>query len=373
MSNDFSEILVPSLGVNESSGTLIEWVIDQGSYVNLGDLIAIIETTKVAVEVEASGSGYIEKLSSIGDEVHVGHCIGLLFDSKSYSKEGRDLYLSNKEKLNNSVSYSATRKAEALAKELCVDLNLVAKKIDGIIRESDVTHFHSETTSQIRQTLNRIPVIKGNNGRVLVLGGGKGATQVLSVLLHEDATQVVGILDDTADKQGSSIMGVPILGYVSDLESVANHYEVESVICSVSTSIKFRKAIFKEARKLNLRLANAIHASVNFDDDVLIGSGNYIGANCYFGNATSLGDYCFISSGCIFEHHNVLGSGITTGPHVVTSGSVTIGDEVRFGTGIYLEPNLKIGNQSVISSGSCITDHVPDKAVLRKEYNQHFK
>ena len=53
MSKNFNEVLVPSLGVNENSGTIIEWVINRGSYVNVGDRIGVVETTKVAIEIEA--------------------------------------------------------------------------------------------------------------------------------------------------------------------------------------------------------------------------------------------------------------------------------------------------------------------------------
>jgi len=68
-----------------------------------------------------------------------------------------------------------------------------------------------------------------------------------------------------------------------------------------------------------------------------------------------------------------LGDGIATGPNVVTSGCVTIGNHVRFGTGIYLEPNLQIGRNAIISSGTCVLDNISDNSVLRKEYNQTLK
>ena len=42
-----------------------------------------------------------------------------------------------------------------------------------------------------------------------------------------------------------------------------------------------------------------------------------------------------------FDHHNVLGTDITTGPGCMTSGLVRIGDRVRLGTGIFVEPHWR--------------------------------
>ena len=373
MSDESCEITVPTLGVNESSGSLIEWRVKRGSLVNFGDLIGVIETTKIAVEIESSGHGFFVPLSRIDDEVSEGQTIALLAISESELDVAAARYTHAKEESSKDVGGGATRKAELLAKELSVDLRLVAEKTVGMIRESDVRKFHSLTANSVDDALLGSRVSNGGNGRTLVIGGGKGASQVLSVLLHEENTVVVGILDDTAEKRGTSIMGVPILGLVADLELIEHKHSVDSVICSVSTSIKFREIVFKDATVLNLKLANVIHPSANFDDDVRIGSGNYIGANCYFGNSASIGNSCFISSGCIFEHHNRIGNGVTTGPQVVTSGNVVVGDGVKFGTGIYVEPNIKIGDKAVISSGSYITQHVPEHSVLRVTYNQSYK
>jgi len=372
VTDQFVEVNILALGVNESTGTFSEWLIDKGQKVSQGDLIAVIETTKVAIEVEAPQDGFLVTLCKADQEVSAGQTIGLIVKDQGALAESQDKYLSMQENTDE-LSYMATRKAERLAKKYNIDLNILDQTISGIIRESDVENYHSKQKVNENQNLDRNPVVRGHNGRVLIIGGGKGATQLLSILLHEVATEVIGILDDTEVKQGSIIGGIPVLGYTSDIDIIVAQYEIESVICSVSTSISFREKVYEDVKRLGSRLANAIHQTVVIDDDVTIGEGNFIGANCYLGNSVSIGNYCFISSGCIFEHHNLLGDGIATGPNVVTSGCVTIGNHVRFGTGIYLEPNLQIGRNAIISSGTCVLDNISDNSVLRKEYNQTLK
>ena len=57
-----------------------------------------------------------------------------------------------------------------------------------------------------------------------------------------------------------------------------------------------------------------------------------------------------------FDHHNVLGTDIATGPGCMTSGLVHIGDRVRMGTGIFVEPHVEIGEGAQVASGAVIVN-----------------
>jgi acetyltransferase-like isoleucine patch superfamily enzyme len=78
-----------------------------------------------------------------------------------------------------------------------------------------------------------------------------------------------------------------------------------------------------------------------------------------------VGDNNFLSAYCSIEHHWVLGSHCSFGPAVVTSSRVRIGDRVRFGTGISVEPAIEIGQDSIIASGLALTGHIPPNSLLK--------
>merc|ERR1719375_369249 len=67
------EMLVPSMGDSITSGSIAEWVKNEGDYVHVDDVIVVIETDKVSVDVRASNA---EKIISVvgeeGDTVDVG-------------------------------------------------------------------------------------------------------------------------------------------------------------------------------------------------------------------------------------------------------------------------------------------------------------
>ncbi|PSU37628.1 2-oxo acid dehydrogenase subunit E2, partial [Photobacterium frigidiphilum] len=56
------DITMPSLGADMRDGTLIEWQIKPGDRVEKGDTIAVVETSKGAIEMEVYHSGTITEL-----------------------------------------------------------------------------------------------------------------------------------------------------------------------------------------------------------------------------------------------------------------------------------------------------------------------
>jgi len=68
-----AEFVMPSLGADMEAGTLVEWVKQPGDTVQRGDIIAVVETQKGAIEVEVFQDGTLEKiLVQEGTEVPVG-------------------------------------------------------------------------------------------------------------------------------------------------------------------------------------------------------------------------------------------------------------------------------------------------------------
>ncbi|RDD61034.1 dihydrolipoamide acetyltransferase family protein [Ferruginivarius sediminum] len=67
------EFVMPSLGADMDAGTLVEWLKQPGETVHHGDVIAVVETQKGAIEVEVFQDGEIRKLLvEEGTKVPVG-------------------------------------------------------------------------------------------------------------------------------------------------------------------------------------------------------------------------------------------------------------------------------------------------------------
>ncbi|WP_347311916.1 dihydrolipoamide acetyltransferase family protein [Defluviimonas sp. SAOS-178_SWC] len=67
------EFRMPSLGADMEAGTLVEWLKAPGDAVARGDIVAVVETQKGAIEIEAFEDGTLERtLVEIGTKVPVG-------------------------------------------------------------------------------------------------------------------------------------------------------------------------------------------------------------------------------------------------------------------------------------------------------------
>ena len=70
---------MPSLGADMEAGTLVEWMIKPGDRVKRGDIVAVVETQKGAIEVEIFESGRVEHvLVEVGAKVPVGTPLALI-------------------------------------------------------------------------------------------------------------------------------------------------------------------------------------------------------------------------------------------------------------------------------------------------------
>lgn len=68
-----SDFVMPSLGADMEKGTVVEWRIKPGSAVKRGDVVAVVETLKGAIEVEIFEEGTVaELIAKEGQEVPVG-------------------------------------------------------------------------------------------------------------------------------------------------------------------------------------------------------------------------------------------------------------------------------------------------------------
>jgi pyruvate dehydrogenase E2 component (dihydrolipoamide acetyltransferase) len=72
-------VMMPKLGFDMASGTLVNWVKDIGDAVNKGDILVEVETDKATVEVEAFASGILKGIfAEEGAIVPVGALIGVI-------------------------------------------------------------------------------------------------------------------------------------------------------------------------------------------------------------------------------------------------------------------------------------------------------
>jgi len=354
-------IVVPQLDANSESARLVRWEVHDGVEVRRGDPLCTVETSKAVYEVEAEGDGLVVQLCAEGEDVPFNVPIGYVVVDMDEAATVRSMPATD-EGAESQGDISATRKARELASRYGIDPGAIG--VEGIVTEFDVLDY-LKSHGHLHEDRPAPGVVPGAMRKVVVIGAGYGAMQVIDILLHRSDVMVVGCLDDDTALAGIDIFGHPVLGGTDKLASLFRSGLADHAIIAISTSIMARRKFYDECASLGLPMVNAIDPTVRINRGSVIGQGNIICSGSHIGVAARIGDNNFISAHNSIDHHNHWGSHITTGPAVATSGAVTVGDGVKFGTGIYVQPNLSIGADSTIASGAVIIADVPGHSIVR--------
>jgi exopolysaccharide biosynthesis polyprenyl glycosylphosphotransferase len=94
-----------------------------------------------------------------------------------------------------------------------------------------------------------------NKRRVLAVGAGR-AGQSLATMIHDQpelGMQLVGFVDDDETKVGRSVLGLPILGRIADVATLARRLEVEEIFVAINETTYHRLLeIIEECRATSL-------------------------------------------------------------------------------------------------------------------------
>jgi acetyltransferase-like isoleucine patch superfamily enzyme len=369
-------VMIPTTDVNSETAVVTAWRVPDRARVRAGEIVAEVETSKAVLDVAAPDSGHLLRGAAEGEEVMLLKPLAYLFPSPEALQEhvagvGE---AAKHESPATSDGVRATAPASKRAAELGVDLASLAngQLVTVKMVENACGNGATAPPAMLPSPLEAPSGVE----RVAVIGAGLGAMQVLDILaagtgssqtLLRRRQQAVALVDDDRSRWGGRIAGVPVVGGSEQLEKLFANGCFDTVVISIGSSVSARTRFRDLCENLGIPLTNAIDPTARICTDVELGRGNVICAYCHFGVGTRIGDNNVLSAYNSFDHHNVLGTDITTGPGCMTSGLVHIGDRVRLGTGIYVEPHLEIGEGAQVASGAVIVNSVPpDHAVKRR-------
>ena len=371
------ELRIEQINVSDDKYLLASITVESGSFVKKGEIVYSVESSKATVDVEAPCDGFIyfsPKVEEL-EEYPVGCLIAQIVDSEQnpFEKESEDA--SKDAVVNDAVEQSENtiQRIEQVFTEAALEL----MKKYSIPRESFSNSFIAKQDVLDKLKSKDLGCWGYNNTirRVAIIGAGRGSVQVLDLISHLDGYVASVIFDDTPEKQGTYLYGVPIVGPVVFNDIAKNYYDglFDCIVNSVSTSVEFRKKCYESLSEKGVPFCNLIHPTTIIGQNVRMGTGNIIFPLSHIGPNAEIGNDCFITAKTSLEHHNIVGDHCCFGPGVFTSGSVTIKECVKFGAGIYVEPWITIGEWSLIASGCIITNNIPARVVVRNPQKYEIK
>jgi sugar O-acyltransferase (sialic acid O-acetyltransferase NeuD family) len=171
--------------------------------------------------------------------------------------------------------------------------------------------------------------------------------------------EVLGFLDDAADKQAGAFGGYPLLGRVEQAAACG----AELFFCAIGDN-RARQAVTARAITAGLEPLTLIDPSAAVAPDAALGSGSYVG----FGSVVSTG--ARLGAGVIVNHHVTVGHDAAVGdfaqlcPGVRVSGGCVLGAGALLGSNACVIPGVKVGAWATVGAGSAALRDVADGGAL---------
>lgn len=372
-------IRMPLINVNDQSVQLQNFFVSDGAFVKKGDVIFVVETSKSVVDVEAEEDGYFWSIVEPSKSYSVGKAVAVLTTTPTPPPEEmiKDTALQNDESSNSdALSKSrSTIKAKILADKFGLDIEDIFEQNNGTIVTEEMVKASLKNRNISVKTDIVSKILKNSENirkeerdeveRIIILGAGGGAALALDIISRNKNQVAIGILDNDPRKHGLVIMGVTCLGGFELTEELWKNNIFDALISTVVRDAVERGMVYDSFCNIGIPFTNVIDHDVRLGVENSIGSGNLITYGSYLATHSKIGNNNFLAAGVVVEHHCVIGDHCTFGPRTTLAGSVIVGDYVKTGMLVGIEPEVKIGNGSVIASGVVVTSNVFSNTTLK--------
>jgi len=199
--------------------------------------------------------------------------------------------------------------------------------------------------------------------RILLFGGGNQVHYTLDIIEKENKYDVVGIID-SVHEIGTDRYGYKVLGRQENLIDIVEEYNIDAGIITIGDNwsrFKVYQAITEQMP--SFKFVNAIHPSVIIGNNVELGFGVVMMAGVIVNPLSKIGNFTFFATGCQIEHDCVIEDYASVSAGSVMGGYVTIGKFSAVTLGVIILDRLKIGENSVIGSGSLVLKDIPDNVL----------
>jgi pyruvate/2-oxoglutarate dehydrogenase complex dihydrolipoamide acyltransferase (E2) component len=245
MNDDCFFIVLPNLGANDVEATVVDWSVDEGEFVEVGELVCSVETTKATFDIESEHSGYLAQLIKIGDEVAASNPLALIAKSSEKVIEEKEKYFSKNEISSDAMKIKkVTKKALKRAEELNIDITDI--NVSGVIKESDIEKYD-------KGKKNKSENLKSFNSNVS--GGDEQLEEVIELIGNQKAGKSLMLESVSTIPQSYIEIELEVTELEKNIEWYSKRQGVivtllSVIVCATGKALKEYK-LFNSYRDLN--------------------------------------------------------------------------------------------------------------------------
>ena len=350
------EVWIERQGVSDDQVVVTSVLVSTGALVEQGEVLAIVETSKAAHDVESPARGYFHIAFQEGDHVGVGEVLGYVTDSAEPPAELEARRETAKE--GDGPLFSAS----ALARLNALGLDRAAFSTYEIVTAADVEEMARTGVDEgAAAVLEHLPA-EG----VVIFGAG-GYAKMCIDLMRGSGAGSPALAIAPGSSAGTTLLGLPVLSSDSD-ETLAALLEagVRDAVVAIGHG-EHRVAVARRLAKAGFRLPALVHTAAVVEPSATVSDGAHVHALAYVGSLAFVGMHTIINNGAIVSHDCVIGEGVHVAPGALLAGHVEVGDGAVFGMGASAYIGVRVGARALVSNGVALFDHVPEGAKIAPE------
>jgi sugar O-acyltransferase (sialic acid O-acetyltransferase NeuD family) len=203
---------------------------------------------------------------------------------------------------------------------------------------------------------------------IVILGTGGNCIDILDAIqainANAGATRLrcAGFLDDDPAKNGTSILGVPVLGGLGQARSIGDAKFVNGI--GSPRNFWRKREIISGAGLDDGHFVTIVHPSAQVSPLASIGAGSVILQNSVIASSARIGRHVMILALSVVSHDAVVGDYSTLANGVSISGNVRTGEACYFGANCSVKEGITLGDFVLCGMGSNILRNVPSDSVM---------
>lgn len=345
--SELHSIINPRINTNEDQSQVVEISVKIGQFINVGDHIATVESTKAALEIISEVTGELVAINcTLGEMVDVG---APLFNIRVNGADSlpKDVKMDPVETEEIKISAKARRRA----KDLGININEVLPR-NGKVQVNDVDDFHlMQNDKKSTKIYLGVPAV--------IVGGGGHAGFVIDCL-RNTPVNLVGCTDFQKVIGEKLSTGHDIIGDDSILPQLFND-GVRTAYVGVggATDNSNRTRIYNTLVELGFYLPPIIHPSAIIGFGSTIGYGTLIGPGASIGPGCQIGNNVIVNQGAIVSHDCVIEDHVHLTPGSIIAGSVSVGTGSTVGMAATVLFGKKVGQNCLVHNGASVRNNLP--------------
>ena len=190
--------------------------------------------------------------------------------------------------------------------------------------------------------------------RIIIVGAGSQGTVVADALERAVRT-AIGFVDDTPAAQGTSVLGLPILGVVNALSAIDH----DAIVVAIGDNAA-RRELTERLVAGGERITTSIHPFSYVSPGATVGEGAMISAGALVLPRAVIGRGVLLNTKASVDHDSVIGDFSHIAPGATVGGRVVIGAGTLIAAGATVATGKRVGSWTVIGAGAVVVADIGD-------------